>query len=327
MALKATDDAFIGTWLRLKSPAAVAKAFGLDIRQVYSRRTKIEEKYCIRLDTEDNRNSGRPKVEVPKIGFRAIQDNIVGRVIIGSDMHAWPGERSTAFGAMVEVIKDQPPAMVIINGDSLDGGRISRHPPLPNAVVPTVIEELDAAKERLAEIESVAPVGCPLVHPLGNHDLRYGMTLTAKVPEYRGVNGFDLADHFPAWELCMSIWLNQHTVVKHRHANGVHGAYNNVLKSGKNIVTGHTHRLQSAMYSDYNGLRWGIECGTLSDFGPENDKYLYAEDGPMNWSQGFSVLTFAENGMLLEPEFCRVLNGVAYFRGEVIYSKSELKAA
>jgi hypothetical protein len=31
--------------------------------------------------------------------------------------------------------------------------------------------------------------------------------------------------------------------------------------------------------------------------------------------------------MLLEPEFCRVINDVAYFRGEVVHSRSGLKAA
>jgi hypothetical protein len=81
------------------------------------------------------------------------------------------------------------------------------------------------------------------------------------------------------------------------------------------------------MYSDYNGIRWGVETGTLSEYGPDNDKYSYGEDAPHNWCQGFVVLTFAENGMLLEPEFCRVLNDTAYFRGQVVYSRSELKAA
>jgi hypothetical protein len=86
-------------------------------------------------------------------------------------------------------------------------------------------------------------------------------------------------------------------------------------------VTGHTHRLQAVQWADYNGLRWGIECGTLSDFGPDQPKFHYTLDRPVNWSQGFSVLNFAPNGMLLEPEFCRVLNGTAYFRGQSICSK------
>jgi hypothetical protein len=76
------------------------------------------------------------------------------------------------------------------------------------------------------------------------------------------------------------------------------------------------------MYADYNGVRWGVEAGTLSEIGPETDKFSYAEDQPCNWSQGFAVLTFTSSGMLLEPEFCRVLNGTAYFRGQAVYTKS-----
>jgi hypothetical protein len=319
--LKFTDDEFITAWKRLGSPKAVAQALGLDIRGVYARRTKIEDRHGILLETITDNKGGRPKVLVPKQGFRALSENVTGTVIIGSDLHAWPGDRSTAFAAMVQLVRDLNPSMVILNGDAVDGATISRHPALANATMPTIVDELASVKEHLAEIESAAPLGCPLVWPQGNHDQRFMARLAANASEYRGVTGFDLSDHFPSWELCMSIWINGTVVVKHRNAGGIHGAYNNVLKSGKTMVTGHTHRLQAIQYNDYNGLRWGVECGTLSSFGPETDKYLYAEDAPMNWSQGFVVLTFTSSGELLEPELCRVLRGVAYFRGQPVISR------
>ena len=320
--MRITDDEFIGAWKRIGSPALIAKHLGIDIRGVYHRRKVVEEKYGFILDTKSpSGNSGRQKIAVPKLGFRALENSIVGTVIIGSDGHFWPGERSVAFGAMVELIKDLKPKMVIMNGDSFDGARISRHPPGNWCEMPPVSEELDAVRERHAEIENAAPAGCPLVWPAGNHDSRFGARLAQAAPEYMGVNGFDIADHFPAWQFCWSIWLNGHTVVKHRIGQGIHAAYMNTLKSGKNIATGHTHRLQTTMFADYNGVRFGVETGTLSEMGPESDKFAYAEDNPANHCQGFSVLTFAPNGVLLEPEFCRVLNGTAWFRGEAVYSK------
>lgn len=318
MPTKISDDLFISTWKRFGSPALVSSALSLDIRSVYRRRDAIERRLGVVLDTLTEAKGGRPKVSVPKQGFRAISENVTGTVIIGSDMHAWPGERSAAFGAMVELIKELKPSMVIMNGDVFDGSRISRHPPGGYAELPTVADELDAVKERLAEIEAVAPAECPLVLPAGNHDSRFTARLAMNAPEYIGVQGFDLADHLSAWQFCWSIWLNGNTVVKHRWHQGIHGAYQNALKGGKTIVTGHTHRLQAVQWADYNGLRWGIECGTLSDYGPDNDKFSYGEDAPHNWSQGFVVLTFDHNGMLLEPEFCRVLNGTAYFRGSSV---------
>lgn len=317
MPKKYSDQEFIDAWKRLGAPSAVAQELNLNLRGVIARRNSIERRHGILLDTV-SQPAKRPKNEIPKNGFRAIKEKIVGPVVIASDGHFWPGERSTAFGAMIEIIKDLRPSMVIMNGDSFDGARISRHPPGAWAEMPSVADELEAVKERHAEIETYAPPDCNLMWCAGNHDSRFGARLAQAAPEYLQVQGFDIADHFPAWQFCWSLWLNNHTVVKHRIHQGVHGAYNNTLKSGKSIVTGHTHRLQAIMFADYNGLRWGVECGTLSDFGPENDKFAYAEDNPVNWSQGFAVLHFAPSGILLEPEFCRVINRQAWFRGQPV---------
>ena len=337
MPTRISDEEFIACWKRVGSPKLVAAHLGLDIRNVYQRRNNIEERHGFILDSiSPNSRSGRPKVTVPKKGFRALAENVKGTVIVGSDGHFWPGERSVAFAAMVELVKDLKPAMVIIAGDSFDGARISRHLPGGWADLPTVADELDAVKERHAEIEGVAPPGIPLIWTAGNHDSRYGARLAMGAPEYIGVQGFDISDHFPAWQFCWSIWLNNHTVVKHRYHQGIHAGYQNALKSGKNIVTGHTHNLGSTMWADYNGVRWGVQTGTLSEMGPETDKFGYAEDNPANHSQGFVVLTFTEQGVLLEPEFCRVINGVAYFRGQPVTahkiinkskSNSKVKAA
>lgn len=318
MSKKVSDDEFLRSWMKHKSPSKVSQDLGISIRVVYERRNSFEKKHGIVLDSEAHKSILRERNNTPAHGFRAIKENARGCIIIGSDGHFWPGERSPAFGAMVTLIKELKPSMVIMNGDSFDGARISRHLPGGWAQMPTVAEELEAVKERHAEIESVAPPEANLIWCAGNHDSRFTSRLAQAAPEYIKVQGFDIADHFSAWQFCWSIWLNEHTVVKHRYHQGVHGGYNNTLKSGKSIVTGHTHRLQATMFADYNGLRWGIECGTLSAFGPDNDKYAYAEDNPVNWSQGFVVLHFAESGMLLEPEFCRVINGAAWFRGQPV---------
>lgn len=316
-----SDDEFISAWKRFGSPTAVSKALGLEIRGVYARRNHIEARHGIVLETLATDKGGRPKRIVPKIGARAISENVVGTVIVASDLHAWPGDRSVSFAALIELIKELKPAMVVANGDSLDGAAISRHPPIGWQNTPTVQEELDAARELHSEIEAVAPEGIPLVWTYGNHCLRFNSRLAAEAPEFKGVFGTSLEDHFPAWDFAMSLHLNGHTVIKHQYHNGQHAGYNNVLRSGRHMVTGHTHRLQATMFADYDGLRWGIECGTLSDFGPDHEKHLYTLDNPVCWSQGFVVLTYASNGMLLEPEFCRVLNGTAWFRGQAVSSR------
>jgi hypothetical protein len=311
-----SDDEFVELWMKCEGHAAkMAKVTKTGERQIYRRRNSIEARRGIALPSGSNSTTGRPKEYVTKIGHRVTLDNFSGSVMIGSDGHFWPGERSVAFDAFIKLIPILNPKAIVMGGDSFDGSRISRHPPGGWAALPEVADEIAAVQERHAEIEAIAPDGCPLLWPAGNHDSRFGAKLAQNAPEYLRVKGTDLADHFPSWQFCWSIFINDHTVLKHRWHQGVHAAYNSVLKSGKNIVTGHTHRLQATQFGDYNGIRFGIETGTLSAWGPESDKYAYAEDNPVNWSQGFVVLTFAENGMLLEPEFCRVFKGYAYFRG------------
>ena len=126
-----------------------------------------------------------------------------------------------------------------------------------------------------------------------------------------------LSDHFTAWEKCWSVWLNENTIVKHRNKGGVHATHNNTVFSGVNIVTGHLHSLKVTPYTDYNGVRYGVDTGTLADiYGPQFENYL--EQNPVNWRSGFAVLTF-HDGELLMPELAIVhTESTIQFRGEVI---------
>jgi hypothetical protein len=137
------------------------------------------------------------------------------------------------------------------------------------------------------------------------------------VPEFEGVPGFDLRDHFPRWRFSMSLFINGHTMVKHRWHNGVHATWNNVLKSGVSIVTGHLHALGSRAYTDYRGTRYAVDTGTLAHlFG---EQFTYSEDCPANHRSGFAVLTF-HKGRLMPPELLEVIDedeGLVCFRGQV----------
>jgi hypothetical protein len=109
--------------------------------------------------------------------------------------------------------------------------------------------------------------------------------------------------------------VNQSLMIKHRFRNGVHATWNNTLYGGVSMCTGHLHRLQATVLTDYNGPRWGIDCGTLAEIG--GDHMHYGEDNPMNHCSGFAVLTIVD-GQLIHPEFCSVINGQAYFRGKKV---------
>jgi hypothetical protein len=144
--------------------------------------------------------------------------------------------------------------------------------------------------------------------------MRFDKALAINAPQYDGVLE-RLADKFPEWELAWSMRVNNTLMIKHRQANGIHAVYNNTLKGGLSMVTGHLHRLAVTPWADYNGRRWGVDTGTLSD--PLGPQFEYLENNATPWTSGFAVLTF-KDGRLLPPELCEVLDGVAYFRGDAV---------
>lgn len=312
-APKVSEAEFISLWNQTGGSAAeVARQLGIDSRDVLRRRRRIESRRSEPL-LALHKNSPDSSVRLPP--GRITQGLENGTVIVGSDVHIWPGELTTAQRAFIRACKDLKPSIVIINGDVFDGARISRHPTgiWSQEARPSVKQELDACHGFL---DAVYKASSSAKHYwlFGNHDARLEARLSAMVPEYEGVPGFALKDHFPEWAFGMSLWLND-VVVKHRAGNnGLHATYQNALKGGRSIVTGHLHSLKVTPWTDYNGTRYGVDTGTLAD--PDGPQFDYTEDNAKNWRSGFAVLTF-RNGRMLMPELVQVCEGGVEFRGRV----------
>jgi hypothetical protein len=308
-----TDEEFIELWKIHKSPAKIAAALGTKERSVYRRRNEIAAKYNIALNTGKEVRTWSPPKPKSELGI------VDGTVIIFSDAHFWPGVRTTAFQGLLWAIETLQPKAVICNGDAFDGASISRHPPLGWSRTPSVIDELNTCKEMLGEIVELTKKvrhNAKLVYTMGNHDARFEMRLASNAPQYVNTPGFSLKDHFQDWEFCMSTWLTDDVIVKHRYKGGVHATHNNTVNAGKSIVTGHLHSLKVTPYADYSGNRFGVDTGTLAETnGPQ---FEYAEENPQNHRSGFAVLTF-KDGELLWPELAhKWKNGQIEFRGEVV---------
>jgi hypothetical protein len=239
-----------------------------------------------------NRVKGREEVELEN-----------GVVLVASDMHYWPGEPSTAHKALVKFCKTLRPAIVVMNGDVIDGCSISRHPPIGWNKLPSVKEELEVCQDRLREVGKAA-FKAKKFWPLGNHDARFETRLAQVAPEFKDVHGISLRDHFPEWTGCWSLHINDNTVIKHRYKGGVHAPFNNTMASGRSIITGHLHSQKVTPYTDYSGTRYGVDTGCLAD--PFHDAFQdYTEDNSKDWRSGFAVLTY-RNGLLLYPELVTV---------------------
>ena len=309
-----SDSEFVKLFESLGAKDAATR---LDVseRSVYNRRRHIEGKLgrtlCAPTEILRTNFPFEPTQAPGRIEWTVKN----GSVLVASDCHYWPGIVSTAHRALVKFTEDLKPVGVIMNGDILDGAAVSRHPSAWEER-PSIAQENECANERLDEVMAAAGRKCKLAWPLGNHDARLELRIATVAPELAKMHGVHLKDHFNMrWEPCWSVWINDHTIVKHRYKGGIHATHNNAVSSGKTMVTGHLHSLKVTPYTDYNGDRWGVDTGTLADiYGPQ---FQYIEDGPRNWRSGFAVLTF-KDGELLQPELVRVCGeGKVDFRGQV----------
>lgn len=313
-AAPCTDAEFVAIWKKYGNPTEVAEHLGINVRNVYARRNRIQQTHSVDLATDKPLTSINTRIVKPSDGVRALAD-VSGYVVVFSDAHFYPGEYSLGLQAMLRVIKDLKPKIVVANGDILDGSTIHSHGPEGWERPPTLKEELDAVQDCMSKIQRAAK-GAVLMRTIGNHDLRFDRRLASNASEYRGIQGIALKDHLPHWDVSWSILINGNTMVKHRINGGIHSAYNNTLRGGCHVVTGHTHLLEVKPWTDYTGRRYGVSTGMLAD--PTDAQFRYAEDNPRPWAQGFAVLKYNEDGMLLPPELCEVINGRAYFRGGVV---------
>lgn len=319
---KQRDEEFIRVWEECGgSPTKVARVLGISARNVFTRRDAVEQRNGILLATAENARKYKPDAAQAIMSSRRdvnrleIQDGVV---LVGSDAHYSPGVIPIAHKAMCNLIAELGSEVkaVVLNGDILDGGSISRHPRIRWKQVPSVKEELDAVLARTGEIEQAIQPGTHLFRTYGNHCARFESRLSAQVPQYEGVPGFTLREHLPKWMDSDRIDVNEDMVIIHDWHAGVHSGWNDVLKGGCHTVTGHTHELGCKAHRGFKSTRYGIKTGMLADNDQPEFDYRLGKPG-FNWQSGFAVLTWRD-GMLLHPEFCAVReDGNAYFRGRL----------
>jgi len=327
----ASDEEFLDAWNKLKNPTAVATFFQVDVRSVHYRRRALEARYGISLRSHHNQVLTGKKAEAGKAADKLAEarsrryesemhlDLSDGVVLVGSDAHYWPGIVTRAHQAFCAVAKALQPKLVVLNGDVLDGARISRHPRIMWEKQPELKDEIAAVQDRCAEIERAASRAA-LVRTIGNHDARFENYLAHRAPELEEMTGSTLLDYLPRWRAGWAMHLNASTdgwlAIRHRPVSGgIHAAYNSTLRAGVHYAHGHLHKLQVTPWGDYRGRRYGVDTGSLAE--PKGPQFAYTEAGPLNWSSGFVVLTF-HRGRLLPPELCVVDGDAAWFRGEKV---------
>lgn len=308
-----SDEAQFVELIKSHGVHEAARRLKLTVGAVYERRARIERRTGETIAGPRHHSSPRVAVSHPGRLDAKLHDGVI---LVGSDAHYWPGMVTPAHRAFVKFCKDLKPKIIVMNGDILDGASISRHPPIGWENRPSIVNEIEACKDRLGEI-TLAGGKALRFWPLGNHDARFSTKLATVAPEYAKVHGVSLNDHFPDWQSCWMLVINDDVVIKHRHKGGIHATHNSTLWAGKTTVCGHLHSLKVTPFTDYNGTRFGVDTGTLAE--PYSEQFAnYTELSPVNWRSGFAVLTFRD-GRLLWPEVCHVIDDEhVEFRGEVI---------
>jgi len=240
-----------------------------------------------------------------------IPETEIKTVLIGGDAHIWNKEPSLMWQAFCKVAKSVKPDAIVLNGDILDGAKVSRHSRHLGSRAPKIGDEIDAAREWLRMLPKVQT----RIWTMGNHDQRVDNYLANQAPELEDYAG-RLSDRFPDWQFCYSTAING-VEIRHRFRGGIHAGWNNALHGGITIVTSHTHQLQVTAVRNRNGSHYGIECGMLGD--PQSAAFEYTEGAPSRVCAGFVLLSFDDDGNVLPPECAEMIRGRPAFRGKYVF--------
>lgn len=307
------DSEFIQAYSTSHSHQEVKDKLSIDNDRSYRRRVKRYE------DRNGSLPAFLPPESILPIEYHHLNiRDFSGTLVIFSDAHFRESEPSDAFLILLQICAKLKPEYIVNNGDAFDGSAVSRFPRIGWEPIPSVLDELKATRSALEQIKNSSPDSKRLWF-IGNHEQRLSNYLSNNAAMFEGMEGFKIEDHFKDWPFYVSAGINDSLVIKHRIYSGMHASYNNTLKSGMSIVTGHTHRLNIRPFSDYRGMRYGIETGTLAR--PYGSQFNFMESNTRDWQEGFVVITIKENQIY--PELVPVVDGKAFFRGELFKSGRE----
>jgi len=317
-----SDEKFIQAWNEAKcSPVKVAEITGLSQRAIYSRRSALTKRGVMLQSIPSTPTAAASSKNfawgsnqthfVRRRGYK-VKDGVV---VVFSDAHWLPDHHPRGLDALLQVIEELKPDLIVANGDLLDGGTISRWDPTRGHHKRySLREELDILKENCDAIRGAAGKA-QLSYTLGNHCARLSRYIAVHAEQALDLPYTRLEDWLgPAWPISWTVEVNPETVgmtvIRHRNQSGM--LHLQAMRAGCHYVHGHLHRLGSHRHPTFNGIRYSVDTGSLAD--PESDAFDYAEGAP-NHAQGFAVLTY-KNWNLMPPDLCEIVGETAWFRGK-----------
>src|SRR6185312_9260548 len=98
-----SEDEFIALFRQLQSATKVANHLGVSLRAVQARCRRIERSRNVVLPVNDSRKAyAKGQIDHERAVYRLDVDD--GQILIASDLHIWPGERTTMQRAFVRFV-------------------------------------------------------------------------------------------------------------------------------------------------------------------------------------------------------------------------------
>lgn len=224
------------------------------------------------------------------------------KIVIAGDNHI-PFNDVKAENELFNFLKEEKPNIFIHHGDLLDFYEISNFRRVPLTQT-EITEEIEQGTYFLNKIRTILPKA-KIFYICGNHEFRFQKYLIDNAFVFYKVFALSLPELLKLKELKINFIPLKLQANKFSHnfiqINDILiGHFDKAMQNagytarwlrdffGKNIVTGHTHRLALTYKNFYNETKFGAEAGCLCSLEPS---YITSPD----WTQGFVELRFEKN--------------------------------
>ncbi len=221
------------------------------------------------------------------------------RVAVVSDIH-FPKHCPKAIKTFLSFVGDYKPHQVVLNGDILDFGGLSKYSDAN--VTERVKADCTVAADFLDGLRQKVGSGCKIDFNEGNHDIRLTTFVANKAPQLSGLLSLpNLLDFkrrridFMPYAGDNVRFLSPKLGVTHGSFHGVNYTRETIMKYGVSLIVGHAHRPQFSSVPTVGPKGpqvrgcWGAGCMVPIQHVP----YLTQ---PSGWSQGWVVALVDPNG-------------------------------
>lgn len=243
--------------------------------------------------------------------------------LIANDIH-FPKHNKVAVNCFLKVHQLLKPEILVLNGDILDCGTVSRHdrfsPPKCHWTDSQFLEgmqkEFLAAKSFLDILWKDAPKGQRRIFMLGNHEV-WLQDFINESPKSRAI--FDIRQNLNLGGYSYEIYKYGDFInlgklkVCHGLYTGLNHAKKHVDMMGKSVLYGHNHDIQvHSKVTPESDTHMGWSNGCLSDLNPD-----YLRNKPQNWNHGFAIVYIYPNSDF-QVDLKRITHGKVIVHGQVV---------